>query len=79
MENRPEDSSLLRQCVSSLQRSLNVTLEEHTRHILSARLNGIARLVCKNRVARRGEGGGGPIMPSRITGLYRSVVGISVM
>ena len=59
MKNRPENSRLLRYCVSSLQCSLNVTSEEHIRRILTARLNGIARLVCKNRIARRGRGGGG--------------------
>ena len=59
MKNRPENSRLLRYCVSSLQCSLNVTSEEHIRRILTARLNGIARLVCKNRIARRERGGGG--------------------
>ena len=34
-------------CFNSLQRSLNVSLEEHIRRILRARLNGKARLVCK--------------------------------
>ena len=38
---------LLKYCVSSLQRSLQVSLEEHLRRILRARLNGEARLVCK--------------------------------
>ena len=39
----------LKYFVSSLQRSLNVSLEEHIRRILRARLNGKARLVCKGR------------------------------
>ena len=34
-------------CVHSLQRSLNVSLEEYIRRILRARLNGKARLVCR--------------------------------
>ena len=42
---------LLKYCVSSLQRSLYVSLKEHTRRILRARLNGKARLVCKRQTA----------------------------
>ena len=38
---------VLRLCVNTLQHSLNVSLEEHIRRILRARLNGKARLVCK--------------------------------
>ena len=38
---------LLKYFVSSLQRSLNVSLEEHIRRIFRARLNGKARVVCK--------------------------------
>ena len=37
----------LKYFVSSLQRSLNASLEEHIRRILRARLNRKARLVCK--------------------------------
>ena len=39
--------SSLKYFVNLLQRSLNVSLEEHIRGILRARLNGKARLVCK--------------------------------
>ena len=38
---------VLRLCVNTLQHSLNVSLEEHIRRILGARLNEKARLVCK--------------------------------
>ena len=40
---------LLRYFVSTLQRNSYVSLEEHIRRILRARLNGKARLVCKRQ------------------------------